>query len=140
MFNSIFLESYFLGRKRLSFFFFFLGRFLGRERVFFPFFLIASLVESVFSCFLTFLVFFINSHLWYFGQPIGSLDRGCLVEAVGKQYWRRTVSITDFPYLRPSLSLVSQILPFRETLPEPKILIRIEKRMGSQKDRKSIEK
>ena len=41
---------------------FFLGRFLGRERVFF-FFLIAFLVESVFSSFLTFLFSFINSHL-----------------------------------------------------------------------------
>jgi len=69
--------------------YFFLGRFLGREHIFFLFFLtvnvfswslswsracflsfflvfliIAFLVESVFSCFLTFLFAFTNSHLW----------------------------------------------------------------------------
>ena len=42
---------------------FFLGRFLGRERVFFSLFSWSFfLVESVFSCFLTLLFSFINSH------------------------------------------------------------------------------
>ena len=43
-------------------FLFFLDRFLCRERVFL-FFLVAFLVESVFSCFLTLLFSFMNSHL-----------------------------------------------------------------------------
>ena len=50
--------------SRAGFLSFLLDPFLGRERVFFLFFFCAFLVESGFSCFLTFLFSFINSHLW----------------------------------------------------------------------------
>ena len=84
----------FLGRERVFFLFFltvigffssFLDRFLGRERVFFLFFLITSLVKSVFSCFLTFLSSYTNSHLRYSGAcgaVVGYYWKSCFVDLI----------------------------------------------------------
>ena len=91
-------EDFLFSWSRACFFFswplsFFLGRFLGREHVFF--FLDRFLCRKVFSCFLTFLVSFTNSHLRPLSPLLDTIAETDRVIITGRPVVNKTCT---FPY------------------------------------------